>query len=117
MRLEILFHLMITQIFKLLLGKQLKSFTPLYGVFFIKDPHIFFSFRAWTGFKAQKRRGNREGYDHSVNRIDPMSVEGERRDQFPKMNLYQGFIGDNYPLCEDLPEKSFLRKVSFKLFE
>ena len=45
-----------------------------------------------------------------------MSVEGERRDQFPKMNLYQGFIGDNYPLCEDLPEKSFLRKVSSKIF-
>jgi hypothetical protein len=26
------------------------------------------------------------------------------------MNLYSGYLGDGYPLCEDLPEKAFLRK-------
>ena len=43
------------------------------------------------------------------NRIDPMVLEGNRRDAFPKMDLNEGFIGDSYPLCVDLPEKHFLR--------
>lgn len=31
------------------------------------------------------------------------------RDQFPKMDLFKGFIGDGYPLCVDQPDKQFLR--------
>ncbi len=42
------------------------------------------------------------------NRIDPMAVEGNRRDAFPKMDLDEGFIGDRYPRCIDLPENHFL---------
>lgn len=31
-------------------------------------------------------------------------------DLFPKIDLKNGFIGDSYPLCTDLPSKHFLRK-------
>jgi cullin-associated NEDD8-dissociated protein 1 len=65
--------------------------------------------RAWTGFTRHNRRGNREGYDQQFNRLDPMHIESVRRDQFPKMDLMKGYIGDTYPLCEDLPERQFLR--------
>jgi len=65
--------------------------------------------KAWTGFRRHNRRGNREGYDHQYNRIDPMHIESVRRDQFPKMDLMKGYIGDTYPLCEDLPDGQFLR--------
>ncbi len=43
------------------------------------------------------------------NRLDPMVLEGTWRDAFPKMDLNQGFIGDRFPLCVDLPENHFLR--------
>ena len=32
------------------------------------------------------------------------------RDWFAKLDLLNGHIGDQYPLCEDLPDKPFLRK-------
>ena len=31
------------------------------------------------------------------------------RDLFPKVDLNDGHLGDRYPLCVDLPERSFLR--------
>jgi len=65
--------------------------------------------RAWTGFRRHARRGNYEGYWSSHNRINPMPLEGPRRDQFPKMDLFNNYIGDGYPECIDLPEKQFLR--------
>ena len=68
--------------------------------------------RAWTGFKRQASRGNIEGarFTNSINHLDPMQIVPEYRDQFPKMDLYRGHIGDGYPLCVDFPEKMFLRK-------
>ena len=39
-----------------------------------------------------------------------MFLNGEKRDPFPKMNLNQGFVGDGYPLCAQIPKKSFLKK-------
>jgi hypothetical protein len=67
--------------------------------------------RAWTGFYRQERRSNIElGGDEDVNRIDPMRINPEWRDVFPKMDLNGGFIGDSYTLCSDLPEKQFLKK-------
>ena len=30
--------------------------------------------------------------------------------QFPKMDLYDGYLGDGYPLCTALPPRAFLRK-------
>ena len=63
--------------------------------------------RAWTGFNLQPRRGNMEGFH---NRIDPMRIEATWRDRFPKSDTTWGYIGDYYPLCEDLPDKAFLKK-------
>jgi len=67
--------------------------------------------RAWTGSYHQKRRSNIElGGDWEPNRIDPMRINPDWRDVYPKMDLNDGFIGDSYPLCSDLPEKQFLKK-------
>lgn len=68
--------------------------------------------RAWTGFDRTPVRGNYEESDTGTadNRLDPMQIVPDYRDPFPKSNLNGGFIGDNYPLCEDHPAKSFLKK-------
>ncbi len=62
--------------------------------------------RAWTGFDTQPYRGNIEG----DNRVDPMRINAQWRDRFPKTDTTGGYIGDDYPLCNDFPSKSFLRK-------
>lgn len=66
--------------------------------------------RAWTGFERQGTRSNYEGYRWNPNKIDPMRLIGEKRDPFPKIDLKEGYIGDGYPLCADLPSKHFLKK-------
>lgn len=68
--------------------------------------------RAWTGFDRNAVRGNYEEHytGTSSNRLDPMQIISDYRDPFPKSNLNGGFIGDGYPLCSDLPGKSFLKK-------
>ena len=66
--------------------------------------------RMWTGFDHYPRRGNTENSQFSANRIDQMKLIANYRDRFPKMNLHDGYIGDGYPQCGDLPEKAFLRK-------
>jgi len=76
------------------------------------NDHIQSYARAWTGFDYQSRRGNIERSDNNPNRIDPMDVIGEYRDVFPKIDLSNGYIGDRYPLCVDLPPLQFLRKGS-----
>lgn len=73
---------------------------------YTNDDVMSFS-RAWTGFDLQSPRGNLESWD---NPIDPMKIVPEWRDVFPKTDTIGGYIGDKYPLCEDLPPKSFLRK-------
>jgi len=65
--------------------------------------------RAWTGFQQQEQRGNIELWEWEPNRIDPLRINPRWRDVFPKQNLYNGFIGDSYPLCSDLPEQQFLK--------
>ena len=66
--------------------------------------------RAWTGFDSRSIRGNLEQKRISqANQVDPTFVRPERRDNFPKMNLYGGHLGDGYPLCGDMPAQSFLR--------
>ena len=64
--------------------------------------------RGWTGFLQQSRRGNVETWFSYPNRIDPMAINAEWRDVFPKMDLYGGYIGDSYPLCSDFPKRQFL---------
>ncbi len=44
------------------------------------------------------------------NRVDPMIIQQDWRDPFPKSNLNGGFIGDYYVRCSDLPDRSFLKK-------
>ena len=72
--------------------------------------------RLWTGFERQSLRSNIEAANYYRNRIDPMRVTARYRDRFPKMNLYDGYVGDGYPICVDLPFQSFLRKgAKFRL--
>lgn len=63
--------------------------------------------RVWTGFTNQLKRGNIE-MDNNKNRIDPMKINVQWRDPFPKMGVDRKYIGDGVPLCADLPEKHFL---------
>lgn len=75
--------------------------------------------RAWTGFVEAPFRGNVEDRSSLVRTslLDPMRIQDIRsRDLFPKRGLDGKYIGDRYPLCEDLPEKAFLRKgAKYKL--
>ena len=73
------------------------------------NEHIMSYARAWTGFETQSIRGNVEIFT-SKNLVDPMQIIPEWRDIFPKIDLANGYIGDGYPLCVDMPHKSFLRK-------
>ena len=68
--------------------------------------------RLWTGFALRASRGNLEHYtgDNHENMVDPMKIVPTKRDAFPKMDLYDGHIGDGYPLCVELPPRAFLRK-------
>jgi len=66
--------------------------------------------RAMTGFQRQQTRSNYESYRWNPNKIDPLSLNGDRRDPFPKMDLNEGFVGDGYPLCADIPSRSFLKQ-------
>jgi hypothetical protein len=68
--------------------------------------------RGWTGFESRGERGGVSTGERQVNdkSIDPMSLNLDNRDKFPKSNLANGYIGDHVALCEDLPKKHFLRK-------
>lgn len=85
------------------------------------DSYDIMSFsRAWTGFALSPFRGNLEGSDGAAtqNFVDPMRLKANgdsmawatvaRRDAMPKMNLYDGYLGDGYPLCSRLPPRQFL---------
>ena len=66
--------------------------------------------RLATGLDRPQIRGNHENMWNWEEYIDPMVIRPERRDQFPKMALGGGHIGDGYPLCGDMPPRMFLRK-------
>lgn len=72
--------------------------------------------RAWTGFANVPYRGNLEAPngDGSSNYVDPMQIRSQGnqpyRDAYPKTDLYDGYIGDQYPICADLPNREYLRK-------
>lgn len=68
--------------------------------------------RVWTGFRRQSKRGNTEEREFShLNSIDPMAIQVQWRDQWPKMGLEKTYIGDNnYTPCSDLPSDIFLKK-------
>ena len=79
--------------------------------------------RVWTGFEYRPFRSNQETADanpavRATNYVDPMqqynypaangNFAPSRRDPFPKSNLVGGYIGDKFPLCKELPVRSFL---------
>ena len=67
--------------------------------------------RAWTGFNFAEKRLNVEQQVDVPNRFDDMWINGVERDPFPKIGtLDNSYIGDGYPLCDDLPSKHWLRK-------
>jgi hypothetical protein len=67
--------------------------------------------RIWTGFKARPHRKNLEFFGNGrINLNDPMYISHSDHDTFPKQGLDQFHIGDGYPLCDNLPARSFLRK-------
>jgi Protein of unknown function (DUF1800) len=65
--------------------------------------------RVWTGFIRRNRRGNMED-QFIANVIDPLMIDLELRDVYPKMGLNRRYIGDGYPLCSDMPKGHFLKK-------
>ena len=65
--------------------------------------------RIWTGFNFRPIRGNIES-DGTDNEVDPMKINSLWRDEFPKMDLNDGYIGDFYPQCSDIMDYSFLKK-------
>ena len=50
------------------------------------NEHIVSFARAWTGFTSQSIRGNVEIGHNNRNNIDPMRIEPEWRDKFPKID-------------------------------
>lgn len=44
--------------------------------------------RAWTGFTRNYARGNLEKRSSSDNQVDPMSIDIDYRDHFPKVTMY-----------------------------
>lgn len=67
-----------------------------------------------AGFIRRPARGgvstsNREWFERSS--LDPMWIDPEGRDVFPKTDLLGDYIGNRaVPLCVDLPQKHFVRK-------
>ena len=66
--------------------------------------------RIWTGFQRQPARSNTEQLSGEfANGIDPLRINAAWRDKLPKAKLDSGFIGDQYPLCNELPPQHWRR--------
>ena len=80
--------------------------------------HSPFCLQVFTSFYPSVRRGNYEDLDNGSNGnsyLDPLQITSTRRssdnrDWFPKIVPTGGYLGDQVPLCDDLPSKPFLRK-------
>lgn len=67
--------------------------------------------RAWTGFDKQASRTNLGVHEsHPENNLDPMQIKAQWHDRLPKAKLADGYLGDGYPLCDELPARSYLTK-------
>ena len=68
-------------------------------------------------WRSRKGGGERSDYIEGVyNRMDSMKIQATWRDKFPKSRTGGGYIGDNYPLCIDLPSCPFLQKGAMYRF-
>jgi len=65
--------------------------------------------RVWTGFKSAPVRSNlMDQIGDSF--VDALVINTPDRDRFPKPKLDQsGYLGDAYPICDELPRKPWLR--------
>ena len=65
--------------------------------------------RVWTGFESASWRTNSVD-ERGSNAFDPMRINVRYRDVMPKNKLGRdkGYLGDNYPLCNTLPPRSWL---------
>ena len=85
---------------------------------FFNPLHSPFCLQVFTSFYPSVRRGNYEDLDNGSNGnsyLDPLQITSTRRssdnrDWFPKIVPTGGYLGDQVPLCDDLPSKPFLRK-------
>jgi uncharacterized protein (DUF1800 family) len=68
--------------------------------------------RVWTGFMPNPERLNQEinTGPFAKNGIDPTYLDERRRDARPKMNLHDGYLGDGFPQCSDMPSRAFLKR-------
>lgn len=67
--------------------------------------------RLWTGLVRQRRRGNIEdSVQAGRNQIDPMRINMQVKDVFPKMGLQRLYIGDGVVRCIDLPPQHHLQR-------
>ena len=65
--------------------------------------------RLFTGFTFTTRRGNiEELFRSEKSRQDPMRIDVDLHDFSPKSTVDGNWLGDRYPLCVDLPKRSFL---------
>ena len=60
------------------------------------------------------KRGNLE--DEGTDRVDPITIDCEKQDVFPRTDLIGGYIGDGVPLYVDLLAKMLLRRASRILY-
>ena len=82
-------------------GRVIKTYTNL---------DILSNARVMTGFSYTGRRGNvEELFRSDKSRQDPLRIEVDGHDFFPKSSLDGGWLGDRYPLCVDLPKQHFLK--------
>ena len=105
----------IMQLFSVGLYKLNEDGTPVIGAngFFVDtytDVDIVDFARIFTGFDRQPERSNIERVDGGdANGMDPMQIKALNRDRVPKAKLDDGYIGDQYPLCKDLPSQPWRR--------
>ena len=73
---------------------------------------IFEAAKIFTGLGRSYRRANYNDLDRTTaSYLDHLKQRSiEHKDWFPKIGLGESYVGDQYPLCSDLPEKHFLRK-------
>lgn len=67
--------------------------------------------KVFTGFENELYRSNIElGQKGTANKIDPMAIRHKWHDIYPKSGLDGNYLGDGYPLCAHLKERSFISK-------
>jgi hypothetical protein len=74
--------------------------------------------RLWTGFLNQASRSNIESPfgKGDGNYVDYMAMNPAWRDNFPKAQLDEGYLGDRYPLCDQLPPQHWLKPGAQYIF-